>query len=218
MMSHNSLRHRGHAHSITSDVAEIYILRRSLKGRALRAYIHTFHHADVVLLGYFLGAFDQRMGVHLMHIRETRTPLFFVVAAQRMLGEHVDVVVDDHQLANLEIGVHATGRVAQEQRLDAQLVHHADGVGYGLHVVALVVVETTLHGQYIHATQLAENQFAAVALDGGDRKIGDLLIGDLGTVSNLCGQVAEAGAQYNTYFGLCFHLTANKLSGCKYFF
>ena len=38
-------------------------------------------------------------------------PIINILAAERMLGEGVDVVGNDHEVANLELGVHAAGRV-----------------------------------------------------------------------------------------------------------
>ena len=81
-----------------------------------------------------------------------------------MLWEEVDMVGDNHQVTNLESGVHATSSVRYEECLDTQLVHDTNGEGNLLHIVSLIVVETSLHSQDVYATQLTENQFAAVAL------------------------------------------------------
>lgn len=81
-----------------------------------------------------------------------------------MLWEEVDMVGDYHQVTNLESGVHATCSVRDEECLDTQLVHDTNGEGNLLHIVSLIVVETSLHSQDVYATQLTENQFAAVAL------------------------------------------------------
>jgi hypothetical protein len=45
-------------------------------------------------------------------------------------------------------------------------------------------VESALHRENIDATELAEDQFAAMPFDGGYGKIRDILIGELVSVSN----------------------------------
>lgn len=92
--------------------------------------------------------------------------------AQRMLGEEVDVVGDNHQVANLEARVHTARSIRHEERLDAQFVHHANGECHLLHRVALVEVEASLHGHDVNAAQLTENQFAAMAFHGRYREVG----------------------------------------------
>lgn len=107
-----------------------------------------------------------------------------VLAAQRVLGEEIDVVGDDHQVAYAEVGVHAAGGVAHEERLDAQLVHHAYGERHLLHRVSLVVVEAPLHGHDVLAAELAEDELAGVALHGRYGEVGYVLVGELVGVSD----------------------------------
>ena len=122
------------------------------------------------------------MVVGFVHVREARTG-GEVLAAQRVLGEEIDVVGDDHEVANLEGGVHATGSIGDEERLDAQFVHDADGERHLLHVVALVVVESALHGHDVDAPEFAEDELAAMSFDGGNGEVGDFAIGELERVS-----------------------------------
>ena len=63
-----------------------------------------------------------------------------------MLGHKVDVVGDEHEVANFEVGIHAARCIAHKEVLNAQFVHHANRKGYLLHVVTFVIVETTLQG------------------------------------------------------------------------
>ena len=93
------------------------------------------------------------------------------------------MIGNNHQVANLKAGVHATGGIGYEERLDAQFVHHADGECHLFHRVALVVVEASLHGQDVNAAQLAEDKLSAVALNGRHREVRDVRIGNLLFVS-----------------------------------
>jgi len=83
-----------------------------------------------------------------------------------MLWEEIDMVGDNHQVADLKLRVHAAGGIANEEGLDTQLVHHAHGEGYLLHRVALVVMETSLHGKDVYTAELTENKFPAMSFYG----------------------------------------------------
>ena len=100
-----------------------------------------------------------------------------------MLREEVDVVGDNHQVANLEGGVHTAGGIRYEERFDAQFVHYTDREGHLLHGVALIIVEAALHGQDVHSAELAEDELSLMSLNGGHREIGYLTIRELQLVS-----------------------------------
>ena len=100
-----------------------------------------------------------------------------------MLGEEVDMVSNHHQVANLEGGVHAASSIRDKERLDAQFVHDTDREGNFLHVIALVVVETTLHGHDIYTTELTEDEGTSVSLYGRYGEVGYLAVGNLEFIS-----------------------------------
>ena len=102
-----------------------------------------------------------------------------------MLWEEVDVVGDNHQVADSEGRVHASGGIGDIECADAELIHDAHGEGDLLHGVALIIVEASLHGQDVDASELAEDEFAGVSLDGGHGEVGYLTIGELRLVSYL---------------------------------
>ena len=86
-------------------------------------------------------------------------------------------------LTNLEGGVHTTSGIRNEERLNAQLVHDTNREGNLLHVVTLVVVETTLHSHDVHATKLTEDEGTSVSLYGRYGEVGYLAVGNLELVS-----------------------------------
>ena len=100
-----------------------------------------------------------------------------------MLGEEVDMVGNDHQVANLKGGIHTTSGIADKECFYAKFIHHTDGEGDFLHRVALVVVETALHGHDVYTTQLAEDECTSVSLNGRYREIGYLFVGNLELIS-----------------------------------
>ena len=102
-----------------------------------------------------------------------------------MLWEEVDVVGDDHQIADAEVRAHAAGRVRHEERLDAQLVHHALREGDLPHRPSFVVVEATLHGHDVLASELSEDELSAMSLNGRHREVGYVTIRNLYGISYL---------------------------------
>ena len=182
MVSHDDFGHGAHAYGVAAQCSVHLILCGGLEGGALHAHVHAILQADAPLACYLSCQTDEVQVVGLVHVGESRAG-GEVLAAQRVLGEEVDVVGDDHQVANLETGVHASCGVGYEECLDAQLVHHAHGEGHLLHRVALVVVEAALHGHDVYAAQLAEDELATVPLYGGDGEVGNLGVGELQFVS-----------------------------------
>ena len=100
-----------------------------------------------------------------------------------MLWEEIDMVGDNHDVADLEFGVHTTCGIRDEQRLDAQFVHHTYWECHVLHRVALIEVETTLHGEDVNTPEFTENQFATMAFHCRYREVGNLRVGILRLVS-----------------------------------
>ncbi len=94
-----------------------------------------------------------------------------------MLGEEVDMVGDNHYVANLKFRIHAACRVAYKEGFYSEFVHNADWECHGLHVITLVEVKTALHGHYRTVAETTENQVAAMSFDSRYRKIGYLVVG-----------------------------------------
>ena len=183
MMSYNHFGYGGHSDGIATKDTIHLIFGWGLEGWALQTHIDTILQTDLLLTGNVKGHLDEQGIIGLMHIWETWTR-GEVLATQWMLWEEVDMVGDDHQVTNLETGVHATCGITDEEGLDAQFVHDTYGESDLLHRITLIVVEAALHGQDIHTTQFAEDQFATMSLYGRDGEVGNLLIGDLLLVSN----------------------------------
>lgn len=96
-----------------------------------------------------------------------------------MLREQVDVVVDNHQVANLETWIHAAGGIAHEKRGYAKFIHHAYGKCHFLHRVSLVEMETPVHSEDVLAAELAKDELAGVSFNGRDREIGYVFVCEL---------------------------------------
>ena len=99
-----------------------------------------------------------------------------------MLWEEVDVVVDNHQITNLELRVHTARGIAYKEGLDAQFEHHALWECYFLHIISLIEVESAFHSHDV-ATQFSEDEFACMSFYGRYRKIRNLTIWEFVTIS-----------------------------------
>ena len=161
-------------------------------------------HLDALFGSDGIGLANQLFVVGLAHVREAGA-VGDVLSAQGMFGEVVDMVGDDHQVTDLKRGVGAATGVGDEEGLDAQLAHHADGVGDLFHRVTFVVVEAALHGHDLFVAQLAEDELATVAFNGGDGEVGDILVVDFILLGNFAGQATESGAEDDGRFGMGVH-------------
>ena len=95
------------------------------------------------------------------------------------------MVGNNHQVANFEGGIHATGSIRDEERLDAQFVHDAYGESNFLHVVSLVVVETALHRHDVNATQFTEDEGTGMSLYGRNGEVRNLTVGNFQLIGYL---------------------------------
>jgi len=162
MVGYDDLWDGTHANGVATQDAIHLILGRRLEGWSLHTHINTILQTDLLFASYLTGQFDESWVVGFVHIGEARTR-GEILATQRMLWEEVDMIGDNHQVANLETRIHATSGIADKERLDAQLVHHTNREGDLLHRIALVVVETALHSHNVHSAKLAEDEFSTVA-------------------------------------------------------
>ena len=207
-----------HAYGVTAYRAEVAVLGRRFKRGPLGADVDALLHCNVVAAGYVEGFGDEAGGIGIAHVGESGPEFVVVFPAQRMVGKGVDVVSDEHEVAHLEVRVHAAGCVGDKERFYAQLLHHPHGVGNLLHGVALVVVKAALHGNYLAVAEAALDQLAAVPFDGRQGEVRNLGVGKFLTVGNVSGQFAQPGSQNDGDGGYCSELPGYVGSGLFYLF
>ncbi len=105
------------------------------------------------------------------------------------------MVGDQHQIADVPQRVHPTTGVRDHEDLGTELAHHPDRERHLLKAIAFVAVKAALHGDDGEPRQLAEQQASAVALDGRDREVGDLLVRDDGFGLDFLRQGTETRTQ-----------------------
>ena len=94
-----------------------------------------------------------------------------VLAAEWVLREEVDMVGDHHQVTDFELRIHATCRIADKERLDAQFIHDTYRECHFLHGVSFVEVETSFHCHDVNAAKFSENELAGVAFDSRNGEV-----------------------------------------------
>ena len=200
MARHDHLRHGGHAGRIAADILEIAVFGLRLERRPRAAHIHAVLELDILLLGDGGRLGDQLLVVAVVHIRKAGTE-FGDVGADQRIGHQVDMVGDDHQVADAERGVDAARSVRYKEVFDAELPHDAHRERHLLHAVAFVIVETALHGHDPAALDHAENHTAFVSFDRGDGESRNILVFDGEARLDLIGEAAQTGAEDDAHFG-----------------
>ena len=88
-------------HGIAPQAMVHLILGRRFIGRALGGKVHTLHRANALFLGNAARHVKQFVVVDFVHVGETRS-CREVWPMQRVLGHKVDVVGDEHDVADIE--------------------------------------------------------------------------------------------------------------------
>ncbi len=145
---------------------------------------------------------------------EARTNRLVIHAHERVLASHTNkgnMVVNKHDIANLETLVETAGSVGDDDCANAESSHELDADDDILHVPTLVKVEAATHSNNVLAIELAENKLVVVALNLGIREAGNGAVRDDDTVLNVIGEVREASTADDTDFDIKGNLVVNKL-------
>ena len=119
-------------------------------------------HPDALLQGNLVCQLDEAFVVRLAHVGEAFAETVVVRTNQRV-GHGMDMVIDDHDVTHVEGRVESACGIAEDEELDAQLHHHADGEGDFAHRVTFIIVETALHGNDFAPRNGAKKQLSLVS-------------------------------------------------------
>ena len=133
MAGHDDLRDGGHAYGVTAQEAEVFVFCRRFVGRAGASHIHALLQGNPFFFGNGQGQLDEGRVVRAGHVRETGAELFYV-GADEGIGQQVDVVLDNHEVSHMIVQVGAAGGIGDDEGLDAQFDHDADGEHHLVHV------------------------------------------------------------------------------------
>src|SRR5438093_285228 len=185
------LGHRAHADGIRAPAPEHAQLRRRLEVRTGDGHVHALAQILVDLM----REPAELLGVGADHIRETRTERVVVRAAEWVAGHEVDVVADDHEVAGFVRRIQSPARVRKDDRLDPPRLEDAHRERDLLHVVALVVVQASLHDRDGLALEPADDELARVTQHGAALPSGDALVRDAIGVLHILRERAQAASE-----------------------
>jgi len=77
------------------------------------------------------------------------------------------MIADDHEVADVEGVVNATGGVGDEEAADTEEGHDTDRKGDLVHGVSFIIMEAALHGHDRLTAEAAEEEVAFVARGRG---------------------------------------------------
>ena len=107
------------------------------------------------------------------------------------------MIGDRDQRRRRPFRVEAAGGVGEQQRFAAELAERVDREPHRAGVAALVVMAAALKQSHPPAFDRAHHQPAGMALDGRDRKAGNVEVGDGDCVARFVGEGAEARAEHD---------------------
>jgi len=116
--------------------------------------------------------------------------------------EDVNVILDHHNITRLEVRVQSPGGVGDNQRIDSQQAHHANGQRHFGHRIAFVEVRAALHRQHRAPLKLADYQLPGVPQHGRARPVRNVGVGDHVCIGDLIHQRPQAGAEDQADGGL----------------
>ena len=209
--------HSTHAHGIAAPSSEHAVFGRCLECRSGCAHVYTFMQFDAEPQSCFFDDVYEGGVIGFVHRREAWS-CWVVGASQWIFGEVVDVVFDYHDVADVEVGVHASGGIADDEVFDAEFIHDAYGEGDLFHAVSFVVVESPLHSHDVFAAEFAEEQFAGMSFYGGYGHVGYVGVWYFLFYVDVVNESAESRAKYDGSLRLCVHSFPEEGCGFFYFF
>ncbi len=185
-------RHRGHADCVRANRAKKTDLCRRLVAGSVHGDVHPMRYRNTSCARRRVGDCSETPGVHLAHVRKSRTEPLVIGAQKRVAPEQVDVVVDDHQRAARETGIDAPGGVREDDLAYAEPPHHACRKDDGRKIVSFVKVRPSGQRGDAPAAYAANYQLPGMPDDAGGGPMRQFGVGHPDRVEQRVGKVAEA--------------------------
>lgn len=109
-----------------------------------------------------------------------------------------EMILDDHNIANIVVRINTTGSVRDDEELDTKESHHAGRHDNFIHFVTLVVVEASAHANAFNTAKKTEDKLTSMARHGSLRKSGDILIVEGLRAGQALAQTRQTRAADNT--------------------
>ena len=194
MVGYDHFGYGAHTNGVATEDAVHFVFSRCLECWSLSCEVDTLLHFDALFLCYLASHLQKFLVISFAHIWEAWAS-GEVGTMQGMFGHEIDVVGDEHQIADFEVGIHTSGSIAHEELLNAQFVHHTYGEGDLLHVIAFVVVEAAFERHDFFTTQTTEYETAAMTFYCRNGEVGNIGVREGIYYFDFCCQTAQACAQ-----------------------
>ena len=182
LSGHDGLGYGAHAHGIGTQEAEGADFGWGLVAGAREAQVDAFSHRLAELLGTGQEVAPQLGIVDGRHVREAGAGTH-VGTDEGIRAEEVDVVREGHEFTHAEGGIKGPSCIGQHHGLHAQSAIEAHGRDHEGHGVPLVEVKAARLKDDLAAFELAKDQLAAVALDGGGGEAGQVCEGNADAIA-----------------------------------
>src|SRR5665647_3058826 len=104
----------------------------------------------------------------------------------------MNMVCNNHYIADPVCGVNASGSVAEEQALNSEIFQNPHRESNFLRSITFIKMKPALHGDNFFLTEITVNEFSFVTGNCRDREIRDIAIINFNTVFNFCSQSAKS--------------------------
>ena len=98
------------------------------------------------------------------------------------LTHQTEVILNNHDISNLKVGVQATSRVGYDKKLDTKESHCTDRHDDLFHGVTFVEVESSTHANHLDTTHSSEHQLTGMASDSSSGEARDISVIESNTV------------------------------------
>src|SRR5437870_3240016 len=207
--------HRGHADRVGADRSQISDLRGRFVTGTQQSHIDAVREAQPNRPSRLVGNSTQPRRIHFGHIGESRAKPIIVRTDERVGPHQVDVIVDDHQRALREAGIHASGRVGENHRPDAEQAERADGERHRRPAMAFVHVAAAGQRRNRAAAHRSDDELAVVTDDARDGPVRKVPVRHRHRVGERSGEIAEARTEHDSDLRNVADLRSNGV--CSFF-
>ena len=164
--------------------------------RTRHVTVHPFFHINAQLAGTLFCQLTDFLVVRVGHIVKAGAKRIDVVAAQRAVGNHLDMIFDQHELSGLILGIEAACCIGHYQAFNSQHFHAANGKNNLIHRQPFVIVQAPLEHHHRHLLQHPYYQSTGVSFHRRTLKMRDVIVRDDHRIFHLFGQSTKTRAKH----------------------
>src|SRR5713226_4886599 len=209
----DDLRHRGHAHQVRADRAQIAYLGGRFVTRSRDRRVHALVNSHSQAVAFPDGHFAKPPVVRRGHVRKTQPKALVVRSGERIHALQIDVVLDNHQPPLPELVLDSARRIRQDHGLYAHAREHSYRKRHLFHGITFIKMYAALHPGDGDGAHFADHQPARVPDGGGLWKVRNFRVRNLYSAGKFVRERPEAGAQHQRDFRPERCLRKNEIGG-----